>query len=514
MSFIREAHGTNAEIHPFDQTGIVRGPDGILRYEGIATTITEMVQRSVEGYRSSEALVELGGSRVTFGELWDRSTACAGGLVAKGLKSGDRVTLTLQAGVDWVVGFLGVIFAGGIVVPVNTRLTEKEVEFVISDSKAKFAIDTKEDLLGNTRYVYQDALPTDSAAIFYTSGTTGFPKGAVLTHENFVATVENCRRAAGLRAGEMRSLISVPLFHVTGCNSQLMPALGLGGTSVIMPGLDLRLFFQAMREESINLLLSVPAIYWLVLNTPEFASLELSRVGWVLYGGAPTPPSLVQAMRRAFPNAKLGNGFGLTESSALATFLPDRYATLRPETVGFAVPVIDAAIFEPDPDSSIGELMLRGQSVSPSYWNNPLASQKTYVDGWCMTGDMARIDQEGFVTIVDRRKDMVNRGGENVYSVKVEDAISALPGVFEVAVVPVPDEVMGEKVGAIIFAIPGAEIDPFQVVKSLKGIIADYKIPEYICVSKEPLPRNPGGKILKAKLKGKTDWTKVRLNSK
>ena len=507
-------HETSSEIHPFDQSGVLRSSDGILRYQEIAATLTEMIQRSVEEYRDSEALVELGGSRITFGELWDRSTACAGGLVQKGLKRGDRVTLTLGAGVDWVVGFLGVIFAGGIVVPVNTRLTEKEVEFVISDSDAKFAIDTKEDLVGNTHYVYQDALPTDPAAIFYTSGTTGFPKGAVLSHENFVATVENCRRAAGLEKGGMRSLISVPLFHVTGCNSQLMPALGLGGTSVIMPGLDLNLFFQAMRQESINLLLSVPAIYWLVLNTPEFSSLEVGGVSWVLYGGAPTPPNLVKAIRKAFPNAKLGNGFGLTESSALATFLPDHYATLRPETVGFAVPVVDAAIFEPDPDSSIGELMLRGQSVSQSYWNNPVASERTFVDGWCMTGDMARIDPEGFVTIVDRKKDMVNRGGENVYSVEVENAISALPGVFEVAVVPVPDEVMGEKVGAIIFPVPGVELDPYQVAEGLRGVIADYKIPEYIAVSKEPLPRNPGGKILKGKFKGKTDWSRVRLRSK
>ena len=181
----------------------------------------------------------------------------------------------------------------------------------------------------------------------------------------------------------------------------------------------------------------------------------MSGVGWVTYGGAPTAPDVVAKLRSSFPNARLGNGFGLTETSSVSTFLPDEYAEQRPETVGFTAPPVEVDLLDPDPASGVGELLIRGQNVVAGYWNKPEQTAATFVDGWLHTGDLARVDDDGFVQIVDRLKDMVNRGGENVYCVEVENALVEHPAVFEVAVLGVPDAMMGEKVGAVIVPATG-----------------------------------------------------------
>src|SRR5204863_4689172 len=277
-----------------------------------------------------------------------------------------------------------------------------------------------------------------------------FPKGAMTSHANLLANTENARRVVGLpdQPG-LRSLVSVPLFHVTGCNSQLLVSCELAGTTVIMPTFQVQAFLEAIRDERIELLTSVPAIYWLAISQPDFGELDTSGVRWATYGGAPIAPELVRRIMEAFPNARVGNGFGLTETSSIATFLPHEFAESRPETVGFAAPVVDLDILEPDEEVA-GELLIRGPNVCAGYWRKPEQTAETFVDGWLHTGDVAKIDDEGFVQIVDRKKDMINRGGENVYCVEVENALAACPGVGECAVVGVPDQMMGEKVGAVI----------------------------------------------------------------
>jgi acyl-CoA synthetase (AMP-forming)/AMP-acid ligase II len=209
---------------------------------------------------------------------------------------------------------------------------------------------------------------------------------------------------------------------------------------------------------------------------------------------------------QAFPNARVGNGFGLTETSSVATFLPHEYARTRPESVGFAAPVVDLDLFEPDDETGTGELLVRGPNVVKGYWNKPEATAEAFRDGWLHTGDMARIDKDGFVQIVDRKKDMICRGGENVYCVEVENALAAHPAVFEVAVIGVPDEVMGEKVGAVIVARPGARVEPEEIISFAREHLADFKVPQYLVLRQEMLPRNPGGKILKPVLRNQTDW--------
>lgn len=494
-------------MQPFDQQGITRGGDGIAHYDGRPVSLVEMLRATVEKTPQAEAIVELGGQRVTYRQLWDRSARVAGGLRRRGLRSGDRVAIRLPNGLDWCLAFFGAQMAGAIVVPVNTRFSEPEVAYVISDSGAAFTFLPGQALPDGPPFVTEHWRPRDVAAIFYTSGTTGFPKGAMTTHECFLSNIETCYRISPLpRQGDARTLVSVPLFHVTGCNSQLLPSCYGGGTTVIMPAFEVQAFLRAMVAERINSMASVPAIYWFALNQPNFGEFDTTGVRWLSYGGAPTPPDLVARIVEAFPNARVGNGFGLTETSSVATFLPHEFAHVRPDSVGFAAPVVDLDLFEVDRTSGVGELLVRGPNVVRGYWNKPEATAATFVKGWLHTGDLARLDADGFAQIVDRKKDMVNRGGENVYCVEVENALAAHPAVFESAVLGVPDSMMGEKVGAIVVLKPGQEAAAAEIRAFVSERIADFKVPQFMVFRSDPLPRNPGGKILKGKLRKEVVW--------
>jgi len=489
----------------FDLTGVARGPDGIKRYDVLPPNLVHMLRASVDRQGAAEALVETGGGpRLSYAELWDRAARVAGGLRALGVQRGDRVAIRLANGVDWALAFFGSLLADAIVVPVNTRLTEEEAGYIVTDSGARYVFAPGAALPDGDALVVDDQGLGDAAAIFYTSGTTGFPKGAVTSHGNFLSNAETCRRALSVAPEGLRTLISVPLFHVTGCNSQLLVAMYLGGTAVIMPAFEVGAFLRAIEKERIDTLTSVPAIYWLAISQPAFATTDISSVRSVSYGGAPIAPELVARLGQAFPNARLGNGFGLTETSSVTTFLPHEFV-VHADSVGFPAPVCDVRLDAVVPDGA-GELLVRGPNVVSGYWNKPEATAETFVDGWLHTGDLARIDDEGLVYLVDRMKDMINRGGENVYCVEVENALAGAPGVYEAAVLGVPDEMMGEKVGAVIVPMPGVTLDVPAVLDYLGAHIADFKIPQYVAVSSAPLPRNPGGKLLKRRLREDTDW--------
>ncbi|HLJ44854.1 MAG TPA: class I adenylate-forming enzyme family protein [Bryobacteraceae bacterium] len=493
-------------IEPFDMSGITRGADEIKRYDDRPASLIEMLRATVDRNPANEAIVEIGGPRINYSALWDRASRIAGGLRADGIERGDRVAIRLANGLDWCLAFWGSLMSGAIVVPVNTRFSEPEIDYVITDSGSRFVFQPGAALPDGGPYVVEGLTQPDVAAIFYTSGTTGFPKGAMTTHEGFLSNTETCRRVGLLKYdGSVRSLVSVPLFHVTGCNSQLLPCCEGGSTTVIMPKFDVQDFLKAITAERITSLTSVPAVYWYAINQPNFKNVDTSRIERVSYGGAPTPPDLVARIIECFPNARVGNGFGLTETSSVATFLPHEYSKLRPETVGFAAPVCDLKLHESDPDG-VGELLVRGPNIVKGYWAKPEATALTFVNGWLHTGDLARIDSEGFVQIVDRKKDMVNRGGENVYCVEVENALAAHPAIFETAVMGVPDTMMGEKVGAIIVLKPNTPGDPREIRDFLRDRLADFKIPQYMVFREEPLPRNPGGKILKGRLRKEAVW--------
>ncbi|NNG40359.1 AMP-binding protein [Flexivirga sp. ID2601S] len=509
---------THAQLHILppppgrqaDLTGVVRDDSGAAHYAHLPASMTTLLAERARTQPDDEAVVELDADRLTFAQLWDRASRVAGGLRDAGLRPGDRAAITLPAGADWTVALWGCFLAGVIAVPVNTRFAAPEIEHVLQDSGAAFVFAPDHPLPQGDPW-HTDSNLTDVAAIFYTSGTTGRPKGAMTTHEAFLS---NCESTANRGSAQhppvigtaYRTLITVPLFHVTGCNSQLLAATYVGGTAVIMPTLDLARMAKALGDERISNLTTVPAIYAMLLGHESFADADVSTVQRCGYGGAPMPPALLRRIREAFPKAALGNGYGMTETAALATSLPDEDADAHPDSVGYPTAVVDYALYHPDPVTGIGELLMRGPNITVGYWNDPAKTEAAFVDGWLRSGDMARIDEDGRVYIVDRAKDMINRGGENVYCVEVENALAGAPGVAESAVVGVPNERLGEAVGAVLVPRPGTTIDPEAVTAYLATRIADFKVPQYIAIRHEPLPRNPGGKILKGGLRTGIDW--------
>jgi long-chain acyl-CoA synthetase len=497
-------------IQPFDLSGIVCDDRGVKHFSGLPSSLVAMLRASVHSTPDADAVVELDGPKLTYRELWDRAAKVAGGLRDAGVGRGDRVAVRHGNTLEWVLSFFGAQLAGAVVVPVNTRFAEPEVDYVVTDSGAKVVLSADGPLPDGTPYVVDDLGLDDLAAIFYTSGTTGFPKGAMTTHENFLTNIENVIRIRLPRDGDpMRNLVSVPLFHVTGCNSQLLPTLADGGTTIVMPAFDVQRFLRAVVEERVSVVTTVPAIFWYALTQPNVGDFDLSKVELATYGGAPIAPSLVGQIKNAFGNARVGNGFGLTETSSVSTFLPHEYADTHADSVGFAVPTVDLAVDGADPQTGVGELLIRGANVVAGYWNKPEATSATFENGWLRTGDMARISPEGFTYIVDRAKDMINRGGENVYCVEVENALAAAPGVFEVAVLGVPDDMMGEKVGVILVPTPGASLDLPAVMDFARSRLADFKVPQYVSVRTDPLPRNPGGKVLKPTLRESATWERA-----
>ena len=496
--------------NPFDDSGVERDAAGVARYIDRPPSLVALLKASVDRDPAATAIVEIGGPSLSYGELWEHSARVAGGLRAAGVERGDRVALRKANGNDWVLAFWGIQLAGAVAVPVNTRFTDDEAAYVVGDSGARLTLGLEDPLPDGDALAAENLEPHELAAIFYTSGTTGFPKGAMTSHANFTTNSENSFRALQIARSEgpgLATLVQVPLFHVTGCNSQLIPVLELGGRVEILTNpLDLDGFFTAVAEHHITQLVSVPAIYHAVIRHPRFAELDTSHVSWTSYGGAPIAESLVHEIMEAFPNARVGNGFGLTETSSLTSFLPHEEAAEHADSVGFAMPVVDLAIDDPDPATGTGELLVRGANVVQGYWNKPQETAETFVEGWLHTGDLARIDDDGLLYIVDRKKDMINRGGENVYSLEVENVLAGAPGVGEATVVGVPDDMMGEKVGAVIVPALGEHVDPQAIVAYSKARLADFKVPQYVAVRAEPLPRNPSGKVLKSKLRDETDW--------
>jgi acyl-CoA synthetase (AMP-forming)/AMP-acid ligase II len=270
---------------------------------------------------------------------------------------------------------------------------------------------------------------------------------------------------------------------------------------VVDTGFDGARMVETLNRERITVCTAVPAIYYYILNHPNFATADLSGVRWASYGGAPIAPKLVHQIMDRFGNARVANGFGLTECTSIATLLPHEWAADNADSVGFAAPHTEVTIDSPDPETGVGEILIRGQSVCAGYWNKPDATASTFIDQWLHTGDLGRVSADGLVYVLDRIKDMINRGGENVYSVEVENQLIGAPGVGEVAVVGVPDAMMGEKVGAVIVPLPGAAVDPNAVVSYAREHLADYKVPQYVAVRADPLPRNPNGKVLKGQLR-------------
>jgi acyl-CoA synthetase (AMP-forming)/AMP-acid ligase II len=492
--------------NPFPVTGVIRDRTGVPHYEQLPATLIDLLAEQAERRPDSEAVAELGVGSLTYRQLWQQAARVAGGLRAEGLGRGDRVGVRYPAGLHWVLACWGTVMAGGIPVAVNTRSAAPEVDFVLADAGVRVDLAPGIPLPDGQPYVVDGLEPADIAALFYTSGTTGRPKGVPTTHEAFLTNAENMMRSMGQtrRLGEeMRTLIAVPLFHVTGCNSQRLAAAYAGGAAVIMPALSLPELIAALPSQRISSMVTVPAVYALLLRHPEFARVDVTGVRWVGYGGAPTAPALVRSLREAFGAATVFNGYGMTETASLMTVLPDSDAVAHADSVGYAVPSGDIGVVPIGDDPATGELVVRGANVMSGYWKRPDATAAAIIDGWLHTGDVVRVDDAGRVHIIDRLKDIIIRGGENVSSVEVEAALLSAPGVADACVLAVPDEVMGEKVGAVLL---GDDIDVAAVLDYCRGQLADFKVPQYITVVAEELPRTASGKLLKGQLRAQVQW--------
>ncbi|HEY5103544.1 MAG TPA: AMP-binding protein, partial [Acidimicrobiales bacterium] len=367
----------------------------------------------------------------------------------------------------------------------------------------------------------------DDATMFYTSGTTGRPKGALGTHRNANTNIMNLFFRGQVNAlrtvnestrdakpvAQNSNLLNVPLFHATGCLAVMTTSTIAGAKIVLMHHFDATKALRLIESEQITAIGGVPTIAMQIIDHPDFEKFDTSSVTTISYGGAPAPPELVKRIKTHFPVGQPGNGYGLTETSAGVCFNAGPDYVAKPSSCGMVVPVCEVAIvpedFEGDepavdrPRGSevVGELWVKGPNVVRGYWNKPEATAKAFTKGWMHTGDVARIDDEGFVYIVDRAKDMIIRGGENIYSVIVEAAIFEHPDVADCAVVGLPHPTMSEEVAAVIVLRPGRVIEAEEISRHVAARLAKFEVPTKIFFLSTPLPRNPQGKVLKRELR-------------
>ncbi|MEO3860785.1 class I adenylate-forming enzyme family protein [Acrocarpospora sp. B8E8] len=462
-----------------------------------------------------------------------------------GVRKGDRVAIAMRNYPEWIVAFSATLAIGAVAVPLNAWWTRRELEYGLSDSGATLLIADGEraaklagidipmivtrsfgslgadwdEVLGEISpdvvLPPADIHPEDPATIFYTSGTTGHPKGALGSHRNLAQAPMTVAYAmtrgvalAGRDPGESLkqrriTLLTVPLFHATGCFAVLLTTMFSGNGLILMYKWHPEAALRLIEREKITVLSGVPTNAWQLLSHPSLGSYDISTLSGVSYGGAPAPPKLLERLTELLPGRTPSNGYGMTETTALAIYNSGRSYLARPGSVGLPLPVVDVRICEPTgaelPRGQVGELCLRGPIVIMGYWNRPDATAETIVGGWLHTGDLARVDDEGFVYIVDRAKDMVIRGGENVYCAEVEAALFEHPAIDDAAVIGIPDDELGEQVGAIVKLRSPATQEELQAF--LKESLAPFKIPVRIWFHETDLPRNPGGKILKTRLR-------------
>lgn len=504
--------------------------------------------------------------RVTFVGFRNAAAALAHRLIADGVQKGDRVAIVMRNIPEWVIAWWGAVMAGAVATPLNAWWTGGELEYGLQDSGAKIAIvdaerwerlrehteacpDLKkiyvaraseeiadprvsrlEDLIGPISGY--EALPAanppaidfnadDDVTIFYTSGTTGKPKGAVITHRNIISNTWNSASAqarAFLRRGEQPPqpdptapqkgfLLSVPLFHATGCFAIMVPSTLQGFKIVMQRKWDVDQALPLIEKERITHIGGVPTIAWQVVEHPRFESYDLSSIESVSYGGAPSAPELVKRIKERFPQVQPGQGWGMTETSATAVSNFAEDYVLRPWSCGVVSATGEAKIVDPAtgvelPRGAVGELLYKGPIVVRGYWNKPGPTAETFQDGWVRTGDLAKMDEEGFIGIVDRAKDMLIRGGENIYCVEVENALYEHPAVMDAAVIGIAHRTLGEEPGAVVHLKPGMHADEQELRQWVAQRLAAFKVPVKIVFWAETLPRNPQGKILKRDLKG------------
>jgi fatty-acyl-CoA synthase len=455
--------------------------------------------------------------RITYGEFAGRVTKLAAQLRASGVDEGDRVGYLGPNHPAFVETMFATHMLGAVFVPLNFRLAAPEIAYMIADAGITLLVQAPgtaevtgirtvsleseyEPWLaaGATDPIDVPVSPETVALILYTSGTTGRPKGAMLSHANMIWNTYNVLVAVDVAGSEV-TLISAPLFHVAALGQTLLPTFIKGGCSVLMSAWDVDLCYSLIARHRITWMFGVTTMFASLAQSPKWAAADLSSVRSLMSGGAPIPAGLIHTYQER--GLVFCQGYGLTETSPGATFLEAGESVRKAGSAGVPMFFTSVRVVRPDSSDGPGEVLIKGPNVTPGYWQNPQATSAALDDGWFHSGDVATQDNEGYLYIVDRVKDMFISGGENVYPAEVENAIFDHPAVAEVAVIGVPDEKWGEVGKAFLVLRPGADLDPEELRGFLLGRLAKYKIPAHF-QAVTGLPRTASGKVQKAKLRG------------
>lgn len=487
------------------------------------------------------ALVDgVGGRETTWRELEERTNRLCDALRANGVRKGDRVALFAMNSAAMMEVYFAVGKLGAITVPVNFRLQPAEVAYVLNDSGATFLF-VSADLLevaqqaladspsvrrtvvipmladrangdegqygellasGSAERLVRDVDDRDVAVIMYTSGTTGLPKGAMLTHRNFFYNAINaCGMGSGIGRDDV-TISAAPLFHIGALSIHTMPLAFIGGCTVALEAFTAGDWLDAVERHRPTQVFLVPAMWSAVVQDPTIGSRDLGSLTFAMSGGAPCPITIINAMQGY--GVAFTEGFGMTETAPLACYLAPEDVLTHAGSIGRPFNLVELQVVGEDgrqmPTGEVGELAIRGENVFVGYWDKPTETAQALRGGWLFSGDLAYVDAEGYYTLVDRKKDMIITGGENVYPVEVEQVMYQHPAVGEVAVIGLPDEKWGEAVVAVVAVKPGAELDVEQLREWTRERIAHYKAPKEIRLIDE-LPRNATGKILKRELR-------------
>ncbi len=466
-------------------------------------TVPELVARSARRAPDAPALA-CEGERRTFAELEARSDRLAAALAARGVGPGDHVAMLQYNGIEFVEAFLGIQKLGACAVPVNFRLSGEEVEYVLADSGARLALADPELATAPDERPEPEVHGDDLAFLMYTSGTTGRPKGAMLSHQNLVVNTTNWLYEVGARTDDVW-LSGLPLFHIGGLNG-ILPFLHLGALAVIEPsgGFDPAISIARLAEHDVSMCFFVPTQWQEICSHPDVAKVDSERLRKAMWGASQAPLPTLELLAATFPAVEIVNAFGQTEMSSNTCFLKGEDAIRKMGSVGHPALGVEVRIVDEEgadvPQGEVGEIVYRGPTVMQGYHGKPEATAEAFAGGWFHSGDLVREDEEGFIYVVDRLKDMLISGGENVYPAEVERALVDHPIVAEVAVVGIPHERWVETPLAVVVAAPGAEPDAEALIGHCRERLAGYKKPSAV-VFVDELPRNAAGKVLKRQLR-------------
>ena len=494
--------------------------------------ITENLEANVQKY-PDKIYTSYNGREWTYREFFEKAQRIAAYFQNKGYQKEDIIALYSLNSDVFLVCYYGIQLGGFTVMPVNTKLAAPEVEYIFSNSEAKGLIyDVRiEETINQTNYSFADLLVIggekdslgkiledesllftaveltgeDTAVVMYTSGTTGKPKGVMLTNNNVKAAGEIWSEAMSIKEND-RMLVSTPLFHCAASHVFVVPVTYKGGSIIIEEAFSPDKTLDMLQQESPTMFFGVPAMFSIILNLPDIKQVKLPNLRLFGYGAAPMPYELVKTLKETFPNVAVQNLYGQTENAPAASTLKDHLALEKIGSVGEKLPQTDIQVVdefgEPLPVGQVGEIVVKGPQVMKGYLRNPEATHQAMKNGWLYSGDLGKFDEDGLLYIVDRKKDMIIRGGENVYPVEVEEVLYQIPQLMESAVVGVPHEIYGEVPKAYAVVKNGQSITEEEIKSYCETQLAKYKVPFEVEFMEE-LPRNASGKVLKHTLRAK-----------